>query len=214
MQGLAPAPRQAQPAARPPAAQPPSLEQAATAQRPLGQAQQASPQEQALYERFVAKSMEAIISDGAMPKYVKMLEGQGNPQQGLADATVQTVAMITQKAEQAGQKLPGDVVFAASKEVLEELADLSKAAGIKDYSKDPDALEGAFFQAVDDFRMMLQQSNALKPQVAQRDLARLQQLDTGGGFENMLRKLATEERQPDHGGGLPQPIGLADGQGN
>lgn len=219
MQGLAPAPQQQAQPTPPPAARSPVAAQApapghtSPAQTPLGQARQASPEEQALYERFVAKSMEAIFSPEAMPQYVKMLKGQGNPRQGLADATVQTVAMITQKAEAAGQKLPGDVVFAAAKEVLEELADLSKEAGIKDYSRDPDALEGAFFQAVDDFRVMLQQNGALKSRVAQRELAQLQKLDAGGGFESMLRALAANESRPARGEVSPRPAGFAGRQG-
>lgn len=213
MQGLAPAPQQQALTTPSPAAQSPVVQSPASEQTPFGQSPQASPEEQALYERFVSKSMQAIFSPDAMPQYVKILKGQGNPQQGLADATVQTVALITQKAETAGQKIPGDVLFAAAKEVLEELADLSKEAGIKDYSRDPDALEGAFFQAVDDFRVMLQQNGALNLQVARRDLDQIQKLDAGGGFESMLRALAMNESRPAPGGASPQPAGFAGRQG-
>lgn len=145
--------------------------------------------------------MQVIFDDRTLPAYVKTLLGQGSPKQGLADATVQTVALVIQKAEAEGQKIPGDVLFAASKEVLEELADLSKEAGVKDYSKDPDPLDGAFFQAVDDFRMMMQQNRRLNPETFRNDMGLLRELDHKGGYERMLRGLAAnkaagEKRQP------------------
>lgn len=160
---------------------------------PMGQPQQASQQEQAQYEKFVAKAWDLVYDKAMLPKVVDMLGGEGEPVEGLARTTALVVGRVATAAEQAGEKLSGDVVLHAGKEIFEDLADLSATFKVKDYTKDPEALEGAYFRAMDHFRVMMQQAGRLDQGAAQKDMEMIQQMDESGEFEQMLRGLAEQD---------------------
>lgn len=195
-----------------PAMQEPQAEQ--VPDQPAGD-QQASPEEQKLYEDFVAHGLLLVYSNPKMfGQVVKMLEGGGEPQEGLARATALVVARVLSAAEKAQQQIPGDVVFHAGKEIFEDLAELSGRAGIKDYGEDQDSLEGAFFKAADQLRTMLQESGKIDQQAAASDMERLQQMDQSGELQAMFEELAAKDDE-GAGGEMPppedQPRGLAMG---
>lgn len=185
-----------------PAMQEPPAEQ--VPDQPAGD-QQASPEEQAAYEQFVAHGLLLVYSNPKMfGQVVKMLEGGGEPQEGLARATALVVARVLSAAEKAQQQIPGDVVFHAGKEIFEDLAELSGRAGIKDYGEDQDALEGAFFKAADQLRTMLQESGKIDQQAAASDMERLQQMDQSGELQKMFEDLAAKDDE-GAGGEMPPP---------
>jgi hypothetical protein len=162
-------------------------------QAPVGlsaDAQQASPEEQELYDRFVSKAFMLIYDDGFLPKAVDMLGGEGDPMEGLARLTSTVVMQVMKAAQAGGQDLPGDVIFHGAKEVFEDLADLSRQAGVFDYSQDPDKLEGAYFRALDHFRMALQGEGGINEEAAKADLDMLQKMDADGELEGFFMKLA------------------------
>lgn len=175
-----------------------------------GGAQPASPEEQRLYNHFVAKAMMLTYDEKMFPQVLSMLEGEGDPVEGLARATAMIVARVASAAEQAGQQLSGDVVLHAGTEVLEDLAELAREAGIKDFSQDPDALEASYFRALDHFRMTLQDAGAIDQEAAKRDLGMLQEMDQAGQLEGMFRDLAKQDPRSARAGGAkaePEPKG-------
>lgn len=164
---------------------------------------QASPEEQDLYEKFVAQGVLLVYSEKMLPQVIKMLEGGGEPQEGLARATALVVARLLAAAEKAQQQIPGDVVFHAGKEIFEDLAELSGKAGIKDYGEDQDALEGAFFKAADQLRTMLQESGKLDQNAATADMEKLQAMDQSGELQRMFESLAAQD---DEGRAMPEDM--------
>ena len=158
--------------------------------QPQGDNQQASPEEQRQYDAFVAQALDLIYDQRMLPKIVDMLDGDGDPVEGLARATATIVARIATAAEKGGEKVSGDVLFHAGTEVFEDLANLSKTAKIKDYDADSDALEGAYFRAMDQFRVMMQGAGRINQQAAQEDMAKLEQMDQSGDLRNMFLSLA------------------------
>jgi hypothetical protein len=127
-------------------------------------------------------------------------EATGDPVKGLAQATDLVVARVGQAAEDSGQPLQPDVVFHAAGDILEELAEISRRAKIKDYSKDPDALETAWFQALDMYRERLQQAGVIDQGHAQADLDRLIAADKDGTYEKIMRDLAASDNSGQAGG--------------
>ena len=131
----------------------------------------------------------AAPEEGALPP-----EGApGDPVAGLASATDMVVAKVGEAAEQAGQELQPDVVFHAAGDIFEELAEISRRAKIKDYTEDPDALQTAWFQALDLYRERLQSAGAIDQPHAQADLERLIKADADGTFEKIMRTLADSD---------------------
>lgn len=155
--------------------------------------QQATPEEQEAYDMFVAQAYNLIYDEKVLPQIVGMLEGEGDPVEGLARAAAMVISRVKGSAEEAGVELSGDVLLHAGTEVLEDLAELSKESGVKDYTQDPDSLEAAYFRALDIFRVELQEAGKLDPEANQRDLEILAALDEQGELENIFSNLANED---------------------
>lgn len=174
-----------------------------------GQPVQASPEEQAQYNEFVGQALMLIYDEKMFGKIVDLLNGAGDPMDGLARATSLVVGRIMDVAEKAGDKLSGDVILHGAKEIFEDLANLSAKAGIMDYSQDQDAFEGAFFRAVDMLRTLLQQMGKLDEAAVKQDFDKLVQMDQSGELEGMFRELAANDdaalQQGQPVGGMPQP---------
>lgn len=164
-----------------------------------GDPNQASPEEQAQYERFVGRGMELIYSDEMFEQVVDMLDGDGeDPRKGLAAASSMIVLRVARAADEAGQQLSPDVVYHAGKELFEQLAEVSDKAGISNYANDPDALEGAFFMAIDQVIDQLAEVGELDQEGAKAQLAELQKMDQSGDLEKMFRDLDGQDgAQPD-----------------
>lgn len=164
--------------------------------------QQASPEEQEQYKQFVGQALSLIYDERMFPRIQQVLTGGGqggDPAQGLAMAAAMVTARVAQAGEQKGVRLSGDVVFHAGKEVFEDLAELSGKLRIKDYQNDPDALERAFFMALDQFRVGMQQMGRADQPAAQKELSRLMQMDQSGELEAKLREMMSMEKRRRQG---------------
>jgi hypothetical protein len=173
-----------------------------------GSARQATPEQQESYNAFVANAMNLMYDKKTMPKLLEMLQGGGDPIEGLARASVMITARVGTSAEEAGQKLSGDVVFNAGAEIVNQLADVATEAGIHDFQNDRDALEGAYFRALDQFRTLMEGAGRLNKDAAQKDLAMLQGMSESGELEQMLRGFAENDpRAPKQApqGAQPEP---------
>lgn len=169
----------------------------------MGEAVQASPEEQQQYEHFIGVAYNLIYDRRLLPKLIAMLEGGGDPVEGLARAASLVIARLIDLATKAGDKLPGDVLLHAGTATFEDLANLSKVAKIKDFSTDQDSFEAAYFKALDMLRQQLQESGGIDQQAAAADLEKLQQMDQAGELETMFRNLAQKDEQES----APQDMG-------
>ena len=164
----------------------------------------ASPEEQKLYDQFVAQAFKMIYSkDKGFDTIVKALAGGNDPKAGLANVTAMIVSRVYQSAKGNGVNMPADVVWAAGKEIFEDLANISAKAGIKDFSKDEDAFEGAYFLAADKTRMALQQAGAIDKGAAAADMQKLQEMDKSGELRSMFESLAAKDGEASQGGKEP-----------
>jgi hypothetical protein len=169
-------------------------------------AEEATPEEQAQADRFLAKAWELIYDDNTFPKIVDMLEGgigedgQGDPEQGLAKATDLVVSRVAAVAEEAGEPVDPIVLYHAGADVFEDLAEVSRRGRIKDFSQDSDGLERAWFMALDMYRDRLTQSGALDEADAKAGLDQLQRADENGSLERIMRNLAGNQNAGQAGG--------------
>ena len=175
-------------------------------------ANQASPEEQAQYDQYVGRAMQLIYDKKFFPHLVDMLHGgaekgqqaandngMSGPQAGLAHAAVIVLQRVGSAAKEAGQTISPDVVLHGGAEVFSQLAEISDRAGISNYGEDRDALEGAFFAAIDLYLKQAAQSGEVDQQAAQQQLQQLQQMDQSGQLETMLRDLdAKDQGQPSN----------------
>jgi hypothetical protein len=212
MAGLlnAQAPQQgmAQPGMAPGGAPPgmePGMEQGPPQGGMSGAPKQATPEQQEVYNRFVAQAMNLMYDKKTMPKLTQLLEGGGDPIEGLARATVLVTARVATAAEEAGEQLDGDVLFNAGAEIFNQLADVSDAAGLGDFANDRDALESAYFRALDEFRELMEGAGRIDQATFQRDLQAMQAQSESGEFEQQLRSLAENDPRMPKGEGPQAP---------
>lgn len=188
---------------------------------------QASPEEQEQSDRFALRALKLIYSENMFDQVVQMLSGgagqdeegnssDGDPVHGLAMATDMIVARVAQMAEEAGEQLQPDAVYHAAGDVYEDLMEVSRQAGIKDYSQDSDAVEAGWFEALDLFRERLEGVGEIDKQSAGAGLERLKQADSDGTLEKIMVDLASAEHSGQAGGAEPpqeqgrrKPKGLA-----
>lgn len=185
-----------------PAAAPPNDQ---TQQQPAG-ANQASPEMQVQYDRFVGRAMEVIYNPAMFSKVVNLLRGtgaaggkdgkpnKGGPAQGLANATVMVIRRVHDAAKQAGEQLPPDVIFHGGSEIFSQLAEISDKAGLSDYANDRDALEAAYFKAIDMYLQQASKAGEIDQQAAQAQMQKLQQMDQNGQLTQVLRDLDAKDQ--------------------
>ncbi len=154
----------------------------------------ASPEEQAMYDKLVANAFNVIYDQKTLPIILRALQ-QDDPIQALAQPAVVVISRVLTSADQNKTKFSGNVILHAAKEIVEDLAELSREAGIHDYTNDMDALEGAFFRVMDEIRVMAQHNGSLSPEAAQQDLQRLQEMDESGELERLFMSLAEKDEQ-------------------
>lgn len=170
---------------------------------------QASPEQQEVYDQFVAQAMTLMYDQEMLPRLLELLTGGGDPVDGLAHAAALITARVATSAEQNGVPISGDIVFNAGTEIVNQLADLSDAAQIGNFAEDHDMLEAAYFRALDEFRTLMQGAGRINEQAAQRDLQGLQAMSESGELESTLRALAendprmSREDRPDTQGEPP-----------
>ncbi len=180
-----------------------------------GAAQQASPEEQAQYNQFVGRAMELIYNQKMFPQVVQMLRGGHNdgqdpkeagaasgPAQGLAHATAMIITRVYKAAADAGAQLSPDVLFHGGTEIFGQLAEISDKAGISEYAKDRDKLEGAYFLAVDTAMQQLKAAGVVDEASSKQALQQLQGMDAKGELEQVFRDLDAKDQS---GGSADQP---------
>lgn len=165
---------------------------------------QASPEEQAVYERFVARAVLAIYDDAAMPQVLEMLKSGDTPKDGVARAAAVITMRVKDAAEKAGQDV-SEVLMPAGAEIVETLVELSEAAGIGEFS--PEDLEGAFYLAVDHFRTMLEGNGQLDKDKAVQDFQAIAQAGQEGQLDDLMGRMASAQ-----GGGQGEPQGAPQGE--
>jgi hypothetical protein len=186
-----------------------------------GEDSNVSPEEQALYHKFMENYYTVMYIGGAgnekQPPLADSIIGEhfsGNlqPVDALANAGMSVVDSLSRSAADAGKPIPGDVLMHAGVEVLEDLAELAENAGFHEYNEEE--LDGALYRAMDLYREVNQQS--LNKEEIQSDYEMMVQADKEGRLDEVLpgaSKAAEKMPQPEEE--LPEeaPVAPTGGMG-
>lgn len=158
---------------------------AATDDEPEGNV---TPEEQELYKKFVTTALVPVYM-GLFDQVVAYLR-DGDPIDNVASMAVMLVMRTEQAAEQAGVELDPQILLQGGGEIISHLCEIATKSGIHDFDANPDDMEAASLRAVDQYRLVAQESGRLDPNVMQQDLADLQRMDQDGTLEQTLMGLA------------------------
>lgn len=106
---------------------------------PNGQApvpHKASPERQQLYASFVKQALNMIYDQKVAPQIMDRLTAAGSPIEGLANTTVMIVQRVMDAAQKANAPVDESIGFNAGLEIMVDLADFAKEAGVHEYTPD------------------------------------------------------------------------------
>jgi hypothetical protein len=101
-----------------------------------GGEEQATPEEQAQYERIIDNGLKLIYDKATMPGVIEALAGDGDPIDGLATVAAGVLGQLERSAAEAGKPLDPEVLYNAGIALLEDLADLAGRAGVHTFTED------------------------------------------------------------------------------
>ncbi len=146
--------------------------------------EQASEEEQDQYNQIVSNAMKLMYDERSMPGTLKGLQGDGVPIEGLAVTAFNITKRVTDSARQNGIQISPDVLYQAGAEIVEELADLQKEAGIAALSQEQ--INGAFLRAVDMYRDVAQREGTLDQGTMAAEMNELVAADRQGTLDQLL----------------------------
>lgn len=155
-------------------------------QAEMAQGEPASPEEQAIYDKFVSLALLHIHDGDTAPAIVEQM-GRGDPVEAIGNAAAQVAFAVMQKAEQAGEKVPPDVLLHGGKEVVEALVEVAETAGVADL--DQEQTDMAFYQAADTFQDLMKSGGGVDPAAAEDDFVNLMQGPNGQDLQRVLGML-------------------------
>lgn len=123
--------------------------------------QQASPELQAVYNRFVGLCMAMLWSDRFMSQASKIIQEHPDETDAMAMIGAAVVQRVYMAADQQGEPVPPEVLLHGGLEVMNEVATFAQAAGVQGI--EPDEIETAFFLAADKVRAALEQAGKINP---------------------------------------------------
>ncbi len=170
------------------------LDQNAQPTQPVMPAEQASgepqpnvsPEEQAEYDQFIDNAHLLLYSDDGNKAVLERIQASPSPIEAVAAIAAQTVIRLQDSAEKAGSPVSQDVLFNGGIEIVEELADMTKEAGIYEFT-DKD-LETAIYQTMDEYQRLAE--GTIDQNAAAQDVEMLKQADASGQLEQMLPGLS------------------------
>lgn len=157
-----------------------------------GETPNATPEEQAQYNKFVDNALSLIYDKKSLPVILKNLAGGGDPVQGLATTTVSIVSRLNDSARQKGVEISADVLLHGGIEILQDLADTSEKAGIHKFT--PDEVQSATYKAMDLARETFTSKGELDPNAMKQEFAGLVQADKAGKLNQIVPGL--DKAQP------------------
>lgn len=170
-----------------------------------GEQPNVTPEEQAQYDAFVNNGLKVIYGSdeeggepGARPDILNRLKESSDPLENLANTTVWLVTMLETSAEKGGNQLDDSVVMHGGKAILEELAEVSEAANIHDFTEEE--MEGAWYRGLDLYRETATQDGRVDPDALKEQFGEIQRADEQGRMGDVLPQLGTEA-----GGKTPTP---------
>lgn len=156
-----------------------------------------TPEEQAVYDQVVTNAYKIIYPEGeeaqVSPKIIASLKASDKPVLNLATTAVTLVTALQQSAKASGQPVPGEVLFHAATEIIEDLAEVSEAAKIHDYSEEE--MENALYLGLDMYREQATKTGDIDTEQLKEGWEQVKQADASGTMDQFAPGLAQRMRE-------------------
>ena len=161
----------------------------------IGGGEPASPEEQALYDKFVSMAMLHIYNDKVLPKIVDSLNDGDEPRRAIGQAAANVGYAVYTKAREAGQQIPGDIILNGGQEIVEALVEIWEKANGKDLPEGE--ADAAFYWAADTFRELVQSDGTLNKEAVEADMQTFKQMEADGSLQRMMQALQGQRQEQE-----------------
>lgn len=151
--------------------------------RQQGGMENATPEEQDMYDRATALALMALYDEGMLQEVAQTVSEDEAPAEAMGEIAASLTLRVYKEAEDQGVQLSGEVLMHSGAEIVEHIADIAKRVGVP---VDEAMMEQAYYHGLDMFRSLAQQSGIYDEAAAQEDVAMLNQMDQDGRLEQML----------------------------
>lgn len=147
----------------------------------------ATPEEQELYDRFVLMAHMALYSQQSVEKNAQHL-AEGDRVQAAADIISGIALRVSANARDKGVEIPGEVLFHAGMEFAEEVCgDFAKMVLGEELSEEE--TQNAFYAAVDKFGKSERATGAYTDEMAADDVNAIKQMADNGELDRVMAEL-------------------------
>lgn len=169
-----------------------------------------APEEQAMYGKFMENYYRVMYDTGTQggpkgePPLIEdvkgMLSGIEDPIMALGTAANTVVGQLAGSAEAAGKPIPPDVLMHAGTEVVQDLAELSENAGIREYS------EEEMGQALQVGMSMYVSEHGGDKEAYKADMDAMVQAEKEGRIDEVLPGISEVASRAESQGAPPGPV--------
>jgi hypothetical protein len=163
----------------------------------------ASPEEQAMYDKFVSLSLLALYDDKMMPRTVAHITKQPNKAVAVGEVAAGIFQRVYASAKESGAEVPGDVLINAMAEIVEATVELSDTKAGTDLT--PEEMDEALYKAMDVARKMLKQAGDYTDDMKAADAAELQAMSESGEIDRIT---GGSGRVPEADPAMPAGMGV------
>lgn len=129
----------------------------------------ASPEEQALYERFTRRALQYLYDKEATSKIVAIAEGAADPQTGIGSAAATVAQFVINEMKKSERRAPPpEIVLAGTEEIVAAIGELTQAGTGKEIGQE--TLNGAMMAAADNLRLNMSRSGDYSQEMAKADV--------------------------------------------
>lgn len=164
-----------------------------------------TPEEQALYDKFVSMALIALYDEKMADQFAQMISGAEDPTMAVAEVASSVALRVLSDAQENGVELTGDVLLHGGKEIVE--ATIEMAETVTGIEFDDQMMEASFFAAADMFRAQIEQMGMYGDDAKAEDIQAIEQMKASGQLDQMMAQM-----QGGQGGAAPAaPVAQRDG---
>jgi hypothetical protein len=160
----------------------------------------ASPEEQEVYEKFVAASMMVLWDRKSATKYAQALRTSPEPKETAAEIAAQIGFRVLKGAADAGSPLPGHIVLAGGMEIATQVGEMAEKSGVK---MTPQDVEQVYYMALDKGRVMAQKAGLIDQDMVSRDAAMLDKMGQDGRLDQAMSLVDADHKRTFERQALP-----------
>lgn len=167
-------------------------------QQQAPQVRRASPEEQQIYNMFVGMCMVLLWDTKFMQTAIEVIRKANTTMEGVAKVAAMVAFRVFSEGKSKGQEIPASVVLHGGMEVIDQVVELSLAAGFEPMTDQE--VEMAHYGAADYFRDYVEKAGLADPEQMEMDRKEIEAMQADGRLAGVMQAIQQEQAKM-----APQP---------